>query len=371
MRLFGQLFLLSLKRLLRKPAAVVFFLLALALTAAVPALPGPENGAIAQVGLVLPPEGGQAMAALLQEGESRAVRYILTDEETAEKKVLSGQWDCALLLAEDFDWKLEDLETRQLMTLLTGPGSTVYPLVQEHAAACVMQLLAEPMAAAFLEKNGVASPEWAEAPEETVPRVDIRLQTLEGAALEVPALKQAAERRLLLGTAAVLLLLWGLYLAGDLGRWLESGTARRLLAVRSEGQLLLPQLLAQSLPLVTWGGVLAGVLDGFPAAAAWLSYSLAVMGITLLAARCRPLWQAVPVCAPFLAAACFLLEPVLLDVEALFPVLLRWGRWRPVTLFMKSLAGDPGATGLLALEAAVLLTLGRTGKRRWKKGKGS
>ena len=367
MRLFGQLFCLSLKRLLRKPAAVIFFLLALALTAAVPALPGPESGAITQVGLVLPPEGGQAMAALLQQGESRAVRYILTDAETAEKKVLSGQWDCALLLAEDFDRKLEDLETRQLMTLLTGPGSAVYPLVREHAAACVMQLLAEPMAREFLEKNGVDAPEWGDTPEETVPRVDIRLQTLEGAALEVPTLKQAAGRKLLMGTAAVLLLLWGLYLAGDLGRWLESGAARRLLAVRSGRQLLLPQLLAQSLPLVTWGGVLSGVLGGFPAAAAWVSYSFAVMGISLVAARCRPLWQAVPICAPFLAAECFLLEPVLLDVGALFPVLLRWGRWRPVTLFMESLSGAPEAMGLLALEAAVLLALGLTGRRGWKK----
>lgn len=367
MSFFGQMFLLCLKERGKNVTGIVLFLLLLALTVTAVLLPGNGADTVVEVGLVLPEEGGEAIAALLQKG-SQGIRYTVTDEQTAEKRILSGRWDCALVLAEDFEEKLARLDTYRLITVKTGPASTVHPLVREHAAACVMELMSEGIAREYLEANGIDASGLNQSfleLEAQVPRVQVRMQTLGGKSLRLPALKGETARYMLRGGAAVLLLLLTLYLAVDLGRWLQSGAARRLLALRPAGQLLLPRLCAGILPMLMWGIVLTAVAGGgVRGGLAWLLYGLTLMGISLLTARVPALWQAVPVCAPFLAVGCILLEPVLLDTGRLFPLLDKWGWWRPLTLYVKGCGGSARALGLLALEAALLLTLGLIPLRR-------
>lgn len=361
MRFFGQMFLLSMKEKRKTAVGVVFFLLVLVMTAAAVFLPKAGEDTIVKVGMVLPEEGGEDLAALLQKGE-QGIEYILTDAVTAEKKILSGTWDCALVLAEDFEEKMKDLDPYRLITVKTGPASAVYPLVQEHAAACVMELMTAGIAREYLEDNGIDTAELDQRFRELeayVPRVQVQMQTLEGTRLRLPALKEAVGSALLRGGAAVLMLLWGLYLSVDLGQWLCGGAARRLLALRPAGQLLLPRLCAGMLPMLLWGVVLTiAIGGGTRSILAWLLYTYAVMGMSLLLSWIPGLWQAVPVCAPFLAVGCILLEPVLLDVGKLFPLLDKWGWWRPLTLYIEGCGGSIRALGMLALEAVLLLSIG-------------
>ena len=114
------------------------------------ALPERERGAPVQVGVSLPEEGGEAFWALLEERGGVVVTFIRADEDAIAAKVASGQWDCGLLLPEDFRERLEALDTGRLVTLCVGDGSTVYPLVRETAAACLAELLSPGIAREYL-----------------------------------------------------------------------------------------------------------------------------------------------------------------------------------------------------------------------------
>ena len=101
------------------------------------ALPPSEAAAPVQVGVVLPREGGGAFWEKLEERSGLVTVFLPANEEEARRQVACGQWDCALVLPDDFHRRLEELDTYGLFTLLTGPGSTVYPMVREAAASCV------------------------------------------------------------------------------------------------------------------------------------------------------------------------------------------------------------------------------------------
>ena len=96
------------------------------------------DAAPVQAGVVLA-DGGEDFWEALEVRGGGLVHFIRTDEETARAKVASAQWDCALLLPDDFDGRLAAGETEDLATLLTGPGSTVYPLIRETAAAAPLE----------------------------------------------------------------------------------------------------------------------------------------------------------------------------------------------------------------------------------------
>ena len=123
------------------------------------ALPASEAAAPVQVGVVLPREGGQAFWERLEERSGLVTDFLPAGEEEARRRVASGQWDCALILPEDFDRRLEELDTYGLFTLLTGPGSTVYPMVREAAASCVAELIAPAVAEGYLLDSGIVDRE--------------------------------------------------------------------------------------------------------------------------------------------------------------------------------------------------------------------
>ena len=143
-------------------------------------------------------------------------------------------------------------------------------------------------------------------------------------------------------------LIWGLYLAADLGRWLESDNAGKLRSVRSGTQLLLPELTAALLPLLIWGVVVSGLLGGWRSAAAFALLLTVVLGLGLVLPRVKPLWQSVMGLLPFLAVGGLLLEPVLVDVSS----------WLPVPLYCRPGDGTLLCLAFLALEAMALIALG-------------
>ena len=326
-------------------------------------IPAEEVSAPVQVGVVLPEEGGGRFWSLLEERSGLVVTFQLSDEDTARRQVATGQWDCALLLPEDFEDRLERLELYPALTLLTGPGSTVYPMVRETAAAALAQCVSPGIAERYLLRSGIAGQDTIA---EMRPRLNevlldqdrvlVSMETADGRPLDAIELADSGRSQLLTGLAAILLLIWALLLAMDLGRWLDSPFACRLVPLRGRTRLLLPRLGAGLVPALL-SGCLALLAVGQPGGLLpLLPYLLLWGGAGALMARRRAVWSALPVLLPFVPAAGLLLSPALLDLSQLFPVLAPVVRWNPVTLYLRAGAGS-WRDGLLltGLAAAVLL----------------
>lgn len=346
----------------------VFALLAAILTVCMLFAPEKERLSAVEVGIVPTGVHGERLLELLQERSSQAVCFIRTDERTMDQKILSGEWDCGLVLSEDFDERLEKGKLRKLITVKTGPASTVYPLVQESVAACMMELMSPYIAAEYLEVQGMDSGQVMQQIlqlQEQSGWVEVKLETSDGQPLQPPELTSSGASRIFRGLIGLFTLIWGLYVTVDLGTWLKSETAVRLGCVRSVFQLLLPQLTAALLPVCLWGGLVLTVLgESWITLAGYGVFLLLVLSLGLLLPRFAVLWQSVIALIPFIAVFSLLLEPVLLDTGALFPVIGKCTRILPVTLFLRSCDGDGTSLLFLAGEAVLLMTAGLLADRK-------
>lgn len=329
------------------------------------ALPASEAAAPVQVGVVLPREGGQAFWERLEERSGLVTDFLPAGEEEARRRVASGQWDCALILPEDFDRRLEELDTYGLFTLLTGPGSTVYPMVREAAASCVAELIAPAVAQGYLLDSGIVDREELaevrprlEAGLEERDRVLVSLETADGRALDPIRLADSGIDSLLAGLAATELLVWALLAAMDLGGWLNGPAARRLRPLQGTQALLLPRLAGALCPALCSGAAALLALERPLACQLSLVPYLLFWGALALAlARWRPAWSALPVLMPFVPAAALLLSPVLVDLSLLLPALGPVSRWMPVTLYLRACGGSWGDGLALAAAGGALLAL--------------
>lgn len=325
----------------------LLILFPLAMFAAARLLPAQEVSAPVQVGVALPEEGGEDFWRRLEKRSGLVVSFQLASYDTAERQVAAGLWDCALLLPEDFEVRLEGQELEGLFTLLIGPGSTVYPIVRETAAACAAECVSPQMAEQYLLNSGILEAEELDTVrprlEQALPegeRVLVSLETVDGTPLDPLALADSGVSNLLAGLTAIVLLIWVLFAAMDLGRWLDSPFARRLVPLRGRLALLLPRLAGELCPALCAGMLALLAAGGAPACLVVLVPYLMFWGAAALAAaQCRPLWNALPALMPFVPALCLLLSPVLLDLSLLFPTLAPVIRWMPVTLYLRACGG--------------------------------
>jgi len=358
MNWFLTAFRAGLRRRLKARGTVLF--LALAVLLSVLAFVVPEKAeASVRVGIVLPEEGAR-LEELLLARSTELIRFIPPDEDTLDRNILTGRWDCGIVAHKDFAEKLEALDTRELFTLKTGPASTVYPLVRETVAACLTELTAPEVAREYLTRRGLDTAGL----EERIARIresslwiEVQMQTLDGEPLSLPELTGFSTRQILVRITGLLTLLWGLYLTADLGQFLDSAHGLRMRSLRHPASLLLPQALAALLPMALWGKGLVLALGGvYP----WLSFTAlqtVILGLGLTVPRSRRLREAVTVLLPFLALGALLLEPVIVDTKSLFPAFAPWLGWLPMTLFCRGCAGDLLAAGLLIAEGAALCAL--------------
>ncbi len=328
-------------------------LLALALGAAVRGVLPSSGEAAVQVGAVIP-AGGEAFREALERRSGGAVRFVFTDEATARKRVAASQWDCALLLPEDFAERLPSGEQERLITLLTGPGSAVYPLVRETAAAALLELTAAQIAADYLRASGIAA--GAALSQDALPpvrQVQLAMETLDGRSLSLPSLTEGSMARILRGSLAAAMLVWTLFAGVDLGRWQETGGAKRMRPCLGGVPLRLPRLLGSLIPAFCLGaaGLLAAGSGGWSVLA--LGAYLAALGAaTLVLTAFPPVWKALPAAIPFAAASVFVLSPVFADITLFFPRLAPLCRWLPASLYLRCCEGSRDAAGRLILLAA-------------------
>lgn len=328
-------------------------------------LPAEEVSTPVQVGVVLPETGGGDFWRRLEARGGLVVTFHEADYNRAERQVAAGQWDCALVLPEDFEARLAAQDLEGLFTLLTGPGSAVYPMVRETVTACVTECVSPVMAGDYLRSSGILDESGLQAAHPRLEqvlldqdRVLVSMETVDGAPLDPLTLADSGVSNLLAGLTAVLLLVWVLFTAMDLGRWLDSPFARRLVPLRGRFPLLLPRLAAALLPALCAGALaLLASADPLAGILALILYLLFWGAAALDLSLWKPAWSALPVLMPFVPVLGLLLSPVLLDLSLLFPALAPVIRWSPVTLYLRACGGSWGDGLLLAAGAAVLSLL--------------
>lgn len=325
----------------------LMLLLPLLMFGAARLLPAEEVSTPVQVGVVLPQRGGEAFWQRLEARSGLVVTFHRAEYSRAERQVVSGQWDCVLVLPQDFEQRLAHRDTYRLFTVLVGPGSTIYPMVRETASACVAELISPGMAEDYLLDSGIVTKDQVEAVRPRLSevlldqdRVLVSMETVDGRPLDSLTLADSGVSNLLSGLTAILLLIWTLLIAMDLGRWLDAPFARRLIPLQGAFPLLLPRLAAALVPALCSGALaLLAVEHGSAYILALVSYLLFCGALALGLARWRSGWDALPVLLPFVPVLGLLLSPVLLDLSVLYPFLAPVIRWMPITLYLRACNG--------------------------------
>ena len=317
-------------------------------------LPKGELAAPVQVGVVLPEGQGAAFWSRLEARSDAVVCFVRCEEPVMRAKVATGQWDCGLMLDEDFEERLKKLDTGEVITFFTGPGSTVYPVVQETVAAVVMDLISGDLALRYMEGHGIEDLYHLESLSQDQ-RVLVKLQTRTGETVLTYALAQKQLGGVILGCLGLLLLIWALFGAMDLGKWLSQRAVRRLTMVRESHILLLSRGCAM-LCVSAAGAAAAACLvpQRDWALAALAPYLVSIWAMALLLSRVKPLWSALPSLMSGITVVSVLTSPIVFDLSGTHPALDAVMAWLPLNQFLQAARGDRAALLRGWLLAAVL-----------------
>ena len=313
-----------------------------------------------------PSQAAQALCEVLCRDTGGSVRFVLSDPDTARDRVAGGVWDCAFVLEEDFDRRLE--RGRSPVRLIVSQGSLIAGLAREAVAAALIQVSTPRLAGEYLEDSGLMPDGWEAARQvEAILRNDSPMEVLrvDAGGWEPATLAQSTAAPLLRGLAGLLLLCHGLLTAAALRRFQQGDWYRRKVSVAGPPRLLAGFLSAQVLlPLcagalaLAAGTLLLPGLKGLGWELACLAlFQLALIPLALLLSRLPGVETMTGVCLPYVVIACLLLCPVLFDAGRLVPQLYPLTRAIPLTWYLTAADGSPLllAVGCAGLWGAALL----------------
>lgn len=314
-------------------------------------IPPQQISAPVQVGVVLPEEGGKDFWELLSARSGTVLTFFETDEETLNRNIATGTWDCGLILSEDFAEKIQTAKTDRLFTLRIGEGSAVYPLVRETVASCVVALVRVPIGynylvsteiAADLNPNEVRAQLQQELGEEE--RVAITMYTPDGEPLHPFQMADHGLQQFLRWVLSTTLLVWILLSICDLGRWRAGSAVKRLLPLLSPTTAMLPRLCADSILAILSGCLGAWLIgDGFTGCAAITVYVLFWSGIGLIIVHFPAMCQNLPILPAFIVVSSLLLSGVLVDLSSVFPSISGLLRVIPGRMYLQASIGNHSA----------------------------
>lgn len=307
-----RVFLLTLRQILRRPQFIVIVFFPMLIVTLFQALPPQEVTAPVNVGVALRDGTGKEFQELIESYSGAVVSFCPTDIETLENNVALSRWDCGLIVEDDFENRLQELNTDNLITLVVSEGSVVYPLVREAASACIAQIITPYIAENYLIDEGMDSIEELPFAE----RVDIQLEVLDGGLLRVAQVVETIWSKLLLGALTTAAAVYVLMIAADLGRWLDGTAGRMECRLRGIALCTAPRLLALLCPAVL-GVVFATITTHTQGVLMESLGLLAILGtLGLLLCRRPGLWKPLPLIIPLSCPAALL--------YALMPTRLPW-----------------------------------------------
>ena len=369
MKLFFAAFTLALRRLLRRPSAIVLLaaMPVTALAAGLPLAAGPDGGSVL-VGLTVPAGSARARAAadLLLSGGG-AIRFVESPAgEPLENAVAAGTYDFGYRFSQDFDRHAADGEWRGAVTRVTTPASPFYPALDDRVAAAVLRACWPDFVQPVLARAGydVSADTLAASVSGPVQVMELRVEAASGAAA---APDVAAPAGLLPGIMAIFLFTYTLLAVTDFTRSMQQGFFARLRPFTGTPQLFTPTLAATLLAgglsaaaalLVSFCFVPPPPVGAVATLALLLLYTLYLAGVAVLlcALFARRVFPVAVI--PFLAVACVVLCPLLLDIAALLPATRPFTALLPPTLFLRAVAGEATAALSLGAGTAVLGTAG-------------
>lgn len=323
--------------------------------------PAREMASPVQVGVALPPAGGEEMWALLEGCNNEVLTFIRADEDTIDRSIAAGRWDCGIVLGLNFEERLRALDTDGIIGLRIGPGSAVYPLVRESVSACMIQLLGPEIARDYLLESGIADDTTIAGMESRLQevldesdRVLVHMSTADGSPLAPLDLAREGMDAVLCWLISAVILVRLLLSATDLGAWINAPAVRRMTALRSPLTMMMARACADGLLLALSGSAAMALLGrGLWGCAAVWSYVLFWLAAAVLLARFPSVSGVLPVCVSFAVVLSLLLSSVLVDISLILPGLAGVCRWLPVTLFLAVCRGQwPAALCLTAAAAA-------------------
>lgn len=328
-------------------------------------LPPQEVSSPVQVGVALPEAGAEEMWALLESRSDDVLTFVLADVDTIDRNIAAGRWDCGLVLAEDFDERLEELDLDRIIALRIGLGSAVYPLVRETVSACMAQLIGPDIARKYLLDSGIVAeealaqiqPRLEESLDES-DRVIVSMTTPDGGELSPLELAQEGIDSILCWMVSAVILVRLLLGATDLGKWSSSPAIVRMKPLRSLTCLMAARAGADGILIFLSGSAAMLLLGrGSWGCAAVLAYVLFWLAASILLAHFRPVSSVLPVCMPFLVVISLLLSSVLMDIALIVPSVSEVARWIPAAMFLRICEGDPYASGFLFGGAILCLSI--------------
>lgn len=337
-------------------------LLLLGITLAVPAQ---QMSAPVQVGVVLPDAGAEDFWELLRGRSGTVLTFFETDEETLNRNIATGKWDCGLILLEDFAEKIAEADTDRLFVIRIGEGSTVYPLVRETVAACVSSLVRIPIAQEYLLSSQIVTQVDTQQIRTLLEQeltddqlIHINMYTPDGEALHPIRLAESGINQFLRWLLAISLLIWLLLCTCDLGRWNDSSAAKRMRPLLTPTAAMLPWLVADAALGILSGclgmAIIGGGIAGFVAITV---YVLMWSGLCLLIAHFPSVWQNLPILPAFAVVTSLLASGVLVDLATFLPGMGKIVSLIPGRLYLQVCQGNWKMTVPLLGAAAISFLL--------------
>lgn len=241
--------------------------------------------------------------------------FLIRDsEESLRREIEQGTLDCGIILPEGLSQRIETLDTKGCIKIVTGPLSLTPQLYQSHAAAALYRECAPFLAAKQLD--GLPASELTEEYErrfESGYAFSFELVTSDGA---VPT--KANDTALLMG--AVSLLLFALLMSTNTGS-VQNDLLLRLGAFRTLTLVLLPDVLTRSL-FAAAAGSIALLLAGAPQLiGALIAYSLVLSALMLLLPTLMPEPRDRHILSAVLLIAALALCPIFGDLTLFSPLL--------------------------------------------------
>lgn len=359
-------------RMLRRPGYLIALLLCPVVILAGRGLL-PEEARQAEVVAGICFAGEDETSRALREGlEARSgglVTFCPATGTEAERKVASGEWECAFLFPADLEERMEEQDWEGLITLLTADDSLLARPVAEQVSAALLEQGWDEVAEGYLRAIGLE--EEITAPlEEVLPEEDwvaIRIRSVGASAAAEEAEGSLPYRELLWGVVGLWLFMAALLAGGELCARKKHPYTRYAQPVTGLWGWLLPEWTVLSLAaLVT--GALSLLLAGAPMRAlAGLAGYLPVLALlSLLLALLPGAERVLPVLLPVIPLVSLVLSPLLVDVSRMVPELTGLSRCLPLTGYLLFLRGEgPGLLlaqgGAGALVTGILILL-----RKWK-----
>ena len=309
-----------------------------------------------EVGLCPPQQSSataQALCGALLEDTGGYVRFVVSDPDTARERVAAGIWDCAFVLAEDFDAVLD--RGGAPIRVVVSQGSVLSGPAREAVACALLQVRAADLTGEYLAGSGLmadgeeAVRQVAEMLHNDRPMTVIRV----GGAAQGTALAQTTAAPLVRGLAALLLLCCALMAGAELRRARQSPWYVRAAGVAGQSRLLLFFLSGWAvLPLAVCALALTAgtlLLPGFgnlgEELACLLLYQAALIPLALVFSRVPGAEELTGVCLPYAVIACVLLCPIFFDAGLLVSTVYPLSRALPPTWYL--IAAQQGSVLLL------------------------